>query len=547
MANDAQYKKLKTELENLRKLADEQTHHFRRSRELLHKGLASCYMFWQEANQYPDLLERLYKEYDIQFKAETIHKIVFTPLLRYLWNADGGFLANTLDQWNRALNGMHIEVRNKREYYKIDTLNRLTAYVASNGGVAGLAGYADQKDAEKTSPKKLSKSAEKKLHDAHLKNGMKYFATEATAVAQFKATQLLPLAYSGFAVGLLRKTSNGYEIIGTTDDKELVDKAIVGAYGRNSQQMPNTARLLTEIIRTQTLPSSMANLTSSLAETSPYTVGEKKEKRKQLKRLMYSAKGGAFVLSENRATCSVVTVAKPFKSIIATNEDVALAVGDRKYIENDLIHRGDFNFYTADAAQKIPATKDETASHRLQLENSVTKHFRYVRFYPLSVYNMPSRVQAVVKSTLQYKPKFTAKLDSQWLSKMNAIFLSHWINGFGNNIKREEHKLLKLALSKTAISFGFNYKANDFTEAEQVDLDTGVATGNVAVTVLNKDIVPVLNALVHIEIDGDVTLQADEKMLSFSFKTQCAEYSINVPCCTTKAKRIGDYFEQYGE
>lgn len=98
--------------------------------------------------------------------------------------------------------------------------------------------------------------------------------------------------------------------------------------------------------------------------------------------------------------------------------------------------------------------------------------------------------------------------------------------------------LLRLALSKSAITFGFNYKAGDFTEAERVELAAGVAKGTLAVNVLSKDIVPVLNALAHIEIDGNVTMQADENMVSFRFNTECAEYSINVPCCTAKAKRI---------
>jgi hypothetical protein len=48
------------------------------------------------------------------------------------------------------------------------------------------------------------------------------------------------------------------------------------------------------------------------------------------------------------------------------------------------------------------------------------------------------------------------------------------------------------------------------------------------------------------DIVGDVTVQADEKMIGFEYKTGCADYKIAVPCCTDKQKRIGDYFEAYG-
>jgi hypothetical protein len=51
---------------------------------------------------------------------------------------------------------------------------------------------------------------------------------------------------------------------------------------------------------------------------------------------------------------------------------------------------------------------------------------------------------------------------------------------------------------------------------------------------------------VQVELNGEVTVQANDKMLRFTFKTNCADYVIAVPCCTTKAKRIGDYFETYG-
>jgi hypothetical protein len=64
--------------------------------------------------------------------------------------------------------------------------------------------------------------------------------------------------------------------------------------------------------------------------------------------------------------------------------------------------------------------------------------------------------------------------------------------------------------------------------------------------VLSKDIIPVLHALVKMEIEGDVLLQADDKMIGFSFSTDCADYKIAVPCATPKAKRIGDYFTAYG-
>jgi hypothetical protein len=135
-------------------------------------------------------------------------------------------------------------------------------------------------------------------------------------------------------------------------------------------------------------------------------------------------------------------------------------------------------------------------------------------------------------------------LTADWLYEMNALFLARWVDGFGAKMKRAEHKLLRLALTKTFIAFSFNYKGKQFKENEVIDLAKD-AKGSIDVQVLSKDIVPVLNALVNMEIAGDVLLEADDKMLRFSFATDCADYSINVPCCTLKAKRIDDYFDAY--
>jgi hypothetical protein len=551
MANSTtKYEWLKAELEKLKELADNQSHHYHSSRNLLYEGLSRVYLWWLEASAEAGLLEQLYEEYNLQYKKQTIHEIAFSPLLRYLWNMNGSINSNTIDQWNRALNNINVTVQNDKSFYKTNTQNKLISFISNSGGINALAGYVGKSDEDNTATKnKISKTSEQKLKDAHLHNGKLFFASAATPIAQFKTPQTLASADSGFTLALLRKANNGYEIIGTVNDNALVEQAVIAAYKRTSEQMPNTARLITEIIRTQVLPSKIAKLAAALTDDSKFKVKEgSKEVMKQLKRLLYIAKDGKFVLSANRSDCSVVTVATPFATIFDVDTDVALAVNDRTFIENNLIHSGDFNFYTADAAQYVPATEDEPASHKLKLENTVTKQFRYIRFYRLTTFKfLPSKTQAVVNANLPFNAKYTAQLDSSWLSEMNALFLTRWIDGFGAKMKRNEHKMLMLALGKTSIAFKYNYKAQDYKEAEIVDLSRSAkAKGFIEVNVLSKDIIPVLNALVQVELDGDVTVQANEKMLRFMFKTNCADYVIAVPCCTTKAKRMGDYFETYG-
>lgn len=540
------YQKLKAELEDLKQLADRQNHHYKSSRELLYEGLSKVYMWWQEASKDETLLLKLYDEYNLQYKKQTKHEVVFSPLLRYLWNMDGSIHSNKIDLWNRALNAVHSAVQNNKEYYKSNTLQKLITFISSSGGAKALAGYSDsEQNTDNTATKnKLTKTAEQKLSNAHLVNGKTFFANNSTALAQFKTKHTLANV-DGFTLALVRANDTGYEVIGTLNDKNLVEQAVIAAYKRTSEQMPNTARLLTEIIRTLTLPSSIAKLAADLAENSKYK-GDNDKPMKQLKRLLYIASEGKFVLSENRSACSPVTIATPHANILNSENDVVLAVRDRTYIENNLIHSGDFNFYTADAAETVPAIENESANFKLKLENTVTKKFRFIRFYPLSTFPFPpTKTQAILKTSVAFKPTYTVKLTADWLYEMNALFLACWVNGFGAKMKRAEHKLLRLTLTKTFIAFSFNYKGKQFKENEVIDLAKD-AKGDADVYVLSKDIVPVLNALVNMEITGDVLLEADDKMLRFTFATDCADYSIHVPCCTIKAKRIDDYFDAYG-
>lgn len=406
-ASIAKRQELKNELEALKKLADDQAHHFVKARQLLHEGLCRVYLLWREASKQTGLLEELYDECSIQYKRDTIHLVTFSPLLRYLWGMDGSVNSNTIDQWNRALNALHTVVVSDKEYYKANTLSKLVSYISTNGGITALAGYSPDPIDKPTESKSARKAksdafAEAKRQAEHLQRGKLFFATGAAALSKFQTGFTLPAADSGLSLALIRKTKSGYDLVGAIDDKAMIEQAIVASYKRNSKPLPNTVKVLTEVIRTQTLPYAMRSMSAMLADSSKYKTDDGKTVMKQLKRLLYVASSGTFVLSANRSQCSVVTVAKPTTAIIDTDEDVALAVGDRTYIENNLIHTGDFNFYSADAADLIPAVEDETASHRLQLENTVTKRYRFIRFYPLSAFQFPpSKTQAALHGDLK--------------------------------------------------------------------------------------------------------------------------------------------------
>jgi len=542
--------KLQKELVQLKELADKQSHLYVSSRTMLYEGLAKVYLWWQTANKEKGLLDKLYADNGIQYKKEIKADENYSPLLRYLWGMDGTVNSNTIDLWNRALNKVNTAINADKVFYKQNTIQKIITFIDTKGGIRGLAAYdstqVDVAKEPKLKKTKIDVNVEKKRHEEHLAKGNTYFATNATPIAKFTTKHSLPTADSSIGLGLFRKTKSGYELLKAIDDKALIEQALIGSYARSTDSVPYTVRLITEIIATQTVPKPLQSLSRSLADKSKFKSADGTAMM-MLKRLLYMAEKRVFVLSANRSACSPVTIAMPNKQIIDSKQSVALNINDRTYIENSLIHSGDLNFYTTDTPTKVLAIKGEAATHKLELENTITKKYRYVRFYPLTIHKSEaSKQQAILKRGMKFKAVHTAKLDTNWLAELNGEFLSRWVNGLGKSIKRKEYAVIALAFGKSGITFKFCQRANTYVEEELIKYTHASNAKAITVEVLAKDIIPILNSLVYSDLVGGVSVEVDSKAIFFKYKTKSAEYIVAVPTTNSKGIRNEDYFEAYG-
>ena len=290
---------LQKELNELKNLADEQMHAYQSHRALLYKGLAMVYLWWAKANKEKGLLEKLYKQNNIQYKKDIKANINFSPLLQYLWGMDGTANSVPIDLWNRTLNKVQTEVISN-SYYKSNTVNKIISFISDKGGIRGLAGYdsmpptEDVAKAPKVKKAKLPPSVEEKRHEKHLSNSVEYFVKEAKPITKFTTKHTLPTANSDIGLGLFRKTNNGYELLKSVDDRSLIEQALVNAYKRSSDSVPYTISFLTEVIATQTVPKPLENLSRSLADKSKAKTKDGKV-MDSLKRLLYMSKEGVFL------------------------------------------------------------------------------------------------------------------------------------------------------------------------------------------------------------------------------------------------------------
>jgi hypothetical protein len=68
----------------------------------------------------------------------------------------------------------------------------------------------------------------------------------------------------------------------------------------------------------------------------------------------------------------------------------------------------------------------------------------------------------------------------------------------------------------------------------------------IALMFATKDIFPVLDGLMQLDIDGDITLAANDDLLLIAYKTELASYTIAIPTCTIAGKRNKAAFAAYG-
>ena len=100
---------LQKELNELKNLADEQMHAYQSQRALLYKGLAMVYLWWAKANKEKGLLEKLYKQNNIQYKKEIQAKINFSVIRPILLSGI----------WRALLNSMSLMVTQYLQYQVI--------------------------------------------------------------------------------------------------------------------------------------------------------------------------------------------------------------------------------------------------------------------------------------------------------------------------------------------------------------------------------------------------------------------------------------------
>jgi D-ribose pyranose/furanose isomerase RbsD len=525
----------------------------------LYVGLAWVYLWWVRASKVDGFLEEQYAKFKITGR-NTEGEEKFTQILRLTWRLDWADESKaTLQQWSNALRKIHTEYTSNSNAYKTNAQEKLVQFIEGKGGLRALIGadkYYIDTNAE-VAPKSKSKGGRTAdeteiIANKHLELGELHFAN-AKSISSIQTTKPIPVNRKGYALALIKVKRNGiFDVLATVSEEKQIREAIVASYKRSNDAAPTVLQQLAEVINTQAIPLSLEKHRNSLQDTKKLK-DEKGEfvSATQYKRVLFRKQQNDILLSENKTDCSVVTIAKPHQSILASSKDVFMRVQDRRYLEQAVLQLKDLSIYTTNDKEKIPVVRDTdvAASHKLVLENKLLNTKRALYFYTIDSVKEFNRPQAYLNADYSEPVLWQASVDTVWIESLYAAFVGAWLNEYGQHITRPQHKTIRIEFGKTQLVFKhYGERGNLTTSSKIFDLkNVGSISKPIKPIFLTKDLMPVLAALVQAEIEGQVKLSVNNDLLVIAYKTALATYQISVPTCSLAGKRNTAAFAAYGE
>ena len=540
---------LLVELEEIVEIAVKQYELHVGSHHYLYLGLSTSYIWWRKAKEIPGFLEEQYEQEGLGQQSKNKEEN-FRRLLRLVWRLDWSMSTSRalIQQWSYALRELHKEYESNPLRYKQEPIKRLVQFIESKKGIFSLQFIDDAEDEEERKKSKFKRTPEdeEKIRKRHLEIAKSFYPTY-DGFSTIKTAKPIATEDKPYSLALVRKTERDgvYDVLATVDDDKLVEDVLITSYKQHQAVSPPIIQLLTEVIQTQCLPQKLEQHRDALIDATK-RMGKDGKPFKQHKRMIFRKSRENILLSENRTSCSVVTIAKPHQWVIRSSTDVYLNATDRKYLEKLLLQPGDTNLYTANATDLIPALKDEKlkASHRLLLKNEAISKFRPIYFYAASTPEQPPP-NADIKPECENPKVFTASVDKLWLERFHAQITKPYLEDVAEHIKRPKHKVLKLILSPSSIYFDYNGENGNLSNTSRKVALERAGKGTLSLHVLTKDFIPVMHGIASMHIEGKVALAAGEDVFSIAFATELAEYRIYIPAATIKARRSSQSFCEY--
>lgn len=523
----------------------------------LYAHLAQLYVWWRAASTVEGYLDSEYKKIGKRRPKPVSYGINFSPLFRITWGYDNGLSDDRCRRWSIVLNKLH-DLYEAEQQYQTDTVAKFQTYIHVKGGVDGIVNDGkfspteldddelsdEEVDAKRADePPRLSIEEKIKL----LYGTAKQFYETVPGPVTLGAGHVVPVTDDGLGIVLVRKTGKTYQLVGASNDDEVIRPLLMQTFLNDFSALPASIRTLVELISTQCLPELLQPMYDALVDPAVRSAGD--GANKAVRRAMYRHDRQMFILSPLHSDSGVVTTARPVQPVLENAScDAFVSTRCRRAIERRLVSGRDFNLYATAQVAQIPeyAYKD-LATHSIRIQDRFAgPDYLHVDFLPFHSKIPTPRGQLIAKEDIAGSPVWSVVLEPAWFRKFALEFTMPWVRSHGTHIRREHQGVMQLDFSDAAMTLNFVYRDGEFEVDHKVEFDGAHTSGEAtSVCVLSKDFIVAMQAIADLGVLSGVDLTVNDHVLALEFYTGAAQYRQYIPTCTLDQKRNSTAFEFY--
>ena len=231
-----------------------------------------------------------------------------------------------------------------------------------------------------------------------------------------------------FSLILAQHSKDGIKHIATNYDEKLIGDMLASILSRSFQVAARSVRPLFELIQTQCLPQSIANLADKLIDETTLLEGKRKRKYKAHRRVMYRCGTNEFILSPINALSGVVSIVKPFFGVILADcsTDVYMDIGGREVLERKLLRNFEFNLYNVHQFSEPPIPQYpqlDSASHVVHLRHrTLQNECLNIAFWPFYDTLKQPQDQLVIDDEYVFAPTWHSHIDRNEINNGSDSF-----------------------------------------------------------------------------------------------------------------------------
>lgn len=537
-----------------------------RSTKGLWRQLVRNYLFWCDCQTEPEVLEELYEEHQLQVRTKSGNMPNFGPFLRIMFGKavlDDDRERMTFWKWGSALNRLHMEYSERPGHYRNNPEGRLLQFLSDAGGIDGITSKDERtdddaeevpakKDARKVAPKITSKI--KKALQERAKLELK----TTKGIGKVAATAPVRIGDDNLVVLLARREKSGaITVIGSTNDKLIIDGAAERAFSTGIEHLPKSLRVIAEVIRSQSYPAlSMPSdpmkraawyrstlLDRSAIRVSDLAAAQNGGKRAHLlapPKLLLRGVTGDMILSGSKTDLSVVTWCKPVQRLIGQKDQVFLRVMERSLVER-MLETGEMLLMKASPETALRRSgTDQKYSYELSLDNGITGKPQLLHFYDAkSKAGMLTGFQADFAFDA-WKPNWSFRVEPIWFGRLREIILDEWFASFGKGTQpnRQSNRLMKAVVTPGSFGLVFNIHDDVRAPTRKIEVEVRIRSGKTTQTTshLSKDLATVLFNLADVNSTGPIEVSGSEHALVVSYRNDVGAFKIAVPTAERRRK-----------